>query len=282
MMPATVTLSCEAPAKGQESASPTSLRLAQLTDPHLFRDPEGCLLGMPTRAGFEAVLDLALERSRPHAIVLTGDLVHDESERGYRALRERLDATGLPWWCIAGNHDRWQLMRRVLGAAALGPLDIRHLGPWRLVFLDSRQPGKTGGRLRSRQLRLLDERLAEARAPTLILLHHHPTPIGCRWLDGLGVPNGAELIALARRHPEVRALLFGHIHQAFSARLDGLSLLAAPATSVQFLPHSPTFALDREPPGYRELSLHATGDFDTRVLRLARYPTAPCFEAEGY
>lgn len=281
-MPATLTLSCEAPAKGQESASATSLRLVQLTDPHLFRDPEGCLLGMPTRAGFEAVLALALERSRPHALVVTGDLVHDESLAGYRLLRERLDATGLPCFCVAGNHDRWSLMRQVLGARALGPIALRELGPWRLVFLDSRLPGETGGRLSAEQFRALDERLSERQAPTLILLHHHPASVGCHWLDGMGVENGAELIALAQRHPGVRAILFGHIHQAFSAQLDGLSLLGAPATSVQFLPHSPTFALDHAPPGYRELCLHDSGDFDTRILRLARYPSAPCFAAQGY
>ncbi|NCC28003.1 MAG: phosphoesterase, partial [Gammaproteobacteria bacterium] len=129
-------------------AHPGRQTLLQLTDPHLYADPQGQLLGVTTRRSFEAVLALALARAQPaQALVLTGDLVHDESPEGYRALRRLLDRTGLPYYCIPGNHDSHRPMRDLLGPAALMPTATRTLGGWNLVFLDSTEPGRESGRL---------------------------------------------------------------------------------------------------------------------------------------
>ena len=78
-------------------ARPAPSRLVQLSDPHLFAEPTGHLLGITTRSSFQAVIDLALAgRQAAHALILTGDLVHDESPAGYRYLRQALEKTGLP------------------------------------------------------------------------------------------------------------------------------------------------------------------------------------------
>jgi 3',5'-cyclic-AMP phosphodiesterase len=257
--------------------------LLQLTDPHLFAEPEGQLLGVTTRRSFEAVLQRALAHSPPpDALVLTGDLVHDESREGYRALRRLLDRTGLPYYCIPGNHDSAHLMEELLGPAALGPVAVRKLGDWNLVFLDSTEPGREGGRIGRVRLAALRDALAADSSPTVIFLHQHPIPVNSAWMDRISVEDGEELIALCNRHPEVKALVCGHIHQEFEHRIGGYSVLGTPSTCFQFKPLRAEFAIDTQAPGYRELTLGANGALETRVMRLDGYPERASQTAVGY
>lgn len=262
---------------------PGPARLVQITDSHLFADPEGKLLGLTTRSSFEAVLALALGEGAPaDALVMTGDLVHDETAEGYGYLHGVLRATGLPCYCIPGNHDRRDLMEQCLGAAAVGRVASRQLGPWNLLFLDSTRPGQEGGRLGGDQLDQLDHLLAGNPAPSLVFLHQHPISVHSAWMDTMDVANGAELIAVCDRHPNVRALAFGHIHQEFVAEHGGYHILGTPSTCIQFLPESGDFALDTRPPGYRELLLYPDGRLETCIRRLAAYPERPSTACNGY
>ncbi|MGE5154256.1 MAG: 3',5'-cyclic-AMP phosphodiesterase [Bdellovibrio bacteriovorus] len=269
------------PRAGQDGPRP--LRLVQITDSHLFADPRGKLLGLTTRDSFLAVLALALGTGpRPDALVMTGDLVHDETAEAYAYLQGVLEATGLPCYCIPGNHDQPELMTQWLGAAALDPVASRRLGRWNLLFLDSTRPGEEGGHLEDDQLAQLDRLLSGNPSPSLVFLHQHPTSVHSAWMDTMDVANGAELIAVCDRHPNVRALVFGHIHQEFVAEHGGYHILGAPSTCVQFLPESEDFALDTRPPGYRELLLYADGRLETWVRRLAAYPERPNAASNGY
>jgi len=259
------------------------MRLIQITDLHLFGDHAGRLLGLSTWDSFEAVLASALEQGPPaHALVLTGDLVHDDSPRAYRDLRRTLLATGLPCFCIPGNHDRRDLMVRGLGPLAMPRVSSRRLWSWNLIFLDSVVSGWEGGRLAADQLQRVDAMLREDRAPTMIFLHQHPSPVHSGWMDTMAVENGEDLLAICDRYPHLEAVVFGHIHQAFEARRGHFRLLGAPSTCIQFLPGSARFAMDERTPGYRELVLHPDGGFETRVLRIAAYPEPLMLASGGY
>jgi Icc protein len=121
-------------------------RLLQISDPHLFADPEGDLLGQRTRLTLEGVLNLAGAKfGAADRVLLTGDLTQDASPAAYRYLAERCGRLGLPCHALPGNHDDPQEMARSLGA---GPIDMPHAvdcDPWRLVLLDSTLAGKRGG-----------------------------------------------------------------------------------------------------------------------------------------
>lgn len=81
---------------------------------------------------------------------------------------------------------------------------------------------------------------------------------------------------------QVRAVLFGHIHQEFTQARGHYQLLAAPATCVQFQPHSAEFTVDNRQPGYREVLLHADGHVTSRVVRLSQYHEVPLAQSTGY
>jgi Icc protein len=243
-----------------------SFQILQVSDPHLHAEDGARLYGIATADAFAAVLRQALTESRPDLLLVTGDLAQDESRGGYERLRDLLLPAGVPTAVIPGNHDDPALLGEVLEAAGIqvgGHVDTPH---WRLVLLSTWARGDAGGRLTPAELATLDGRLAERPdAHGLVVLHHHPVPMGSRWLDTVGLRNPDEFFRVLAAHPSVRGLVWGHVHQAMDRRQDGLRLLSTPSTCYQFRPGSDDFALDDRPPGYRWLTLAADGTMDTRV-----------------
>lgn len=271
---------------GQDRRAPAEppFRLLQFSDLHLYADPDRRLLGQNTRRTLESVLALAQARHwPPDAIVLTGDLVHDELPDAYGFLRERFDALGAPYHCIPGNHDRLDLLVGHLDSAAASGLRCIPAGAWDLLLLDSIIPGEAGGRLHATVLDGLAQAASNADGrPTLVFLHHHLAPVGSAWIDTMQVDNGPAALAVLARHPDLRAAICGHVHQAGEQQVDGVRLLATPSTCVQFLPGSAEFALDPRTPGYRWFTLHADGRFDTGVERIDAYPEPLTPATQGY
>jgi len=258
------------------------LRVVQITDPHLFADPQGRLKGVDTQASFEDCLALAREEP-PELFLLTGDLVHDESRAGYQRLCDALQSLPAPVYCLPGNHDSGPLIGELLNQGRVHTRRTVHHDDWLFVFLDSSVPGSAAGRLSGSEMAALEERINgnDARH-VLVCVHHNPLPVGSRWLDTMTIENGEDLVRLCQHHPKVRGILFGHIHQAFDQPLDDLQLIGSPSTCIQFKPHSNEFALEARAPGYRVLELHDNGHIDSRIVRLEAVPAGLDLGPEGY
>jgi Icc protein len=105
----------------------------------------------------------------------------------------------------------------------------------------------------------------------MVCLHHHPVPMSSRWLDDVGLANAAEFLQAIDAHRNVRAVVWGHVHQNYDALRKGVRLLATPSTCAQFLPHADNFAVDRRPPAYRTFELRADGSLLTEVVWLEQH-----------
>ncbi len=246
----------------------SDVRLLQISDPHLFADPHGRLRGVPTLESLQRVLAHALACRRGiDAILCTGDIVNDEPA-GYAHFAHLLGELGKPVYCVPGNHDDPVQLHAALAHPPFqvgGHVDV---GAWRIVLLDSCVPGRTAGHLADAELRRLQRSLEESERHVMICVHHQPVGTASRWLDALGIDNGAQLLELldTHGHGRVRLLSWGHVHQCFDERRRGVRLLGTPSTCVQFLPLSSEFALDTRPPAYRQLTLLADGTLDTEVV----------------
>ncbi len=245
------------------------IRILHFTDTHLFADPAQLSYGVRPDATLQAVLEAARREQDCAAAVVTGDLVHDQPG-AYGRLRTHFATLGMPVHCLPGNHDLPAAMGEQLAASPVSWTRSVRYGPWLLVFLDSTVPGEVGGHLGRDELVALDELLAGHRdGHALVCLHHPPRPCGCAWLDGgLNLDNPQDLFAVLDGHRNVRALLWGHIHQEYDEVRRGVRLLGTPSTMVQFLPDAREFALDERPPGYRWLALARDGRVDSGVVRV--------------
>lgn len=258
------------------------LRIAQITDTHLYADPRGRLLGLDTACCLEKVVALASQRDT-HLVVASGDLTHDASEPAYQRVRSCFSVMQAPVYCLPGNHDETRSLRRYLNSDGCRFVSSIQTHGWQMVFLDSTLAGSEGGHFSGDELSVLERALDSfPDMPTLVWLHHQPVHIGSRWLDTMAVDNPDEFFAVIDRHPQVRGIIWGHIHQAFEQRRNGVQLLATPSTCIQFLPDSPDFAIEQIPPGYRWLDLYADGHFETGVERLASIPGTIDLNARGY
>jgi Icc protein len=250
------------------------IRLLQFTDTHLLADPTGTVRGVRTQASLEACLAHARSRHLPADLVaVTGDLVHDEPG-AYGVLELLLDGLGAPVLLIPGNHDIPEEMARrfVHDPFQLG--GTRVLGHWAIVMLAtwSAEAENGEGRLGEDELRRLGAALESHRdRHVLVCLHHQPMPMDAAWLDALGLQDAEPFMALIRRHPQVRAVAWGHAHQSLDVFRDGVRYMCTPSTCMQFKPREPGFVIDDRPPGYRVLDLHDDGSVATEVVWLEGY-----------
>jgi Icc protein len=258
------------------------LRIAQITDTHLYADPDGRLLGLNTLDCLQQVVQLAALR-HPDLVVATGDLSHDASAQAYLRLQACFASLRVPIYCLPGNHDEREALRSHLQGGPCHSTSAARVAGWVLAFVDSTVSGSNGGHISSGELERLDSLLAHSPdSPAIVWLHHQPLAIGSRWLDTMAVDNGEAFLELIDRHPQVRAVVWGHVHQCFGQRRNQVDLLASPSTCIQFLPGSETFSIDPVPPGYRWIDLYRDGSLATGVQRLAAIPGRIDPGARGY
>ena len=249
-----------------------SVRLLQFSDPHLLPEADGALRGVATLPALEAaVADGARRFKDVDAIVLTGDLVQDDP-RGYRWIRRVFERSPVPVLCITGNHDIPDRLRAELKGGPFQVGGTRQLGRWTIVLLDTWQPNSASGRVGVEQLAMLRSTLQTQRNQhALVCLHHHPISMRSHWLDQVGLQDADEFNAIVSTHPNVRGVLWGHVHQALDRYVHGVRYMSTPSTCAQFAPEAYDFALDQRPPGYRLLELKADGSIATEVVWLEDY-----------
>ncbi len=243
------------------------LRLVQFTDPHLYGSETESLRGVQTLPALVRTLSLAQARDWPvDAVLVTGDIVQDDAG-GYAHFRRLFSTLGVPVLCLPGNHDEPETLRRELSSKPFVADGFVDMGAWRIVLLDSCLPGSARGRLAARALAGLDAALASAAGRhVLVCLHHHPVAMSSRWLDQVGLENADEFFATIDCHRNVRAIVWGHVHQNFDGLRKNVRLLATPSTCAQFAPRTDEFAVDARPPAYRTLELHPDGTLMTDVV----------------
>ena len=241
------------------------MKILQITDPHLYGSATARLRGVETNSSLSAALDDAFARVPDYAALLvTGDLVQDDNT-GYLRFRSFFGNLEKPVLCIPGNHDDPEAMRRELNQAPFRICGAHEFGAWNFVMLDSYDPGCVGGRLTQAELARLDAALSRSPKNALVCLHHHPIAMGSRWLDTIGLANAEEFWRVLDKHSHVRAVSWGHVHQAYEGQRGSVRLFATPSTGAQFVPGSDRFAIDARPPAYRPFALHDDGRIETTV-----------------
>lgn len=262
-----------------------TVKLLQITDTHLFQADGGSLLSVNTAESFAAVVEeICVQRIDFDAVIATGDISQDHSFDSYRRFIDGVAPLIKPCFWLPGNHDQKAMMSSLLPSAQVQEPECILAGKhWQIIILDSQQPNVPHGRLSHSQLKLLQHKLAEGHdRHTLILLHHHPLLVGSQWLDQHALKDSSDFWNVVQQHPNVKAVICGHVHQCMEKEFAGVKVMATPSTCIQFKPNSNEFALDPLSPGWREIQLHADGEISTQVKRLANGKFLPDFTANGY
>lgn len=265
------------------------VRILQITDTHLFADTANTLLGINTHQSYHTVLDAILQQNLPiDLIVATGDLVQDQSPQAYQHFAQGIELIPAPCVWLPGNHDYQPAMVNSLKLAGISCAKEILIGSeWQILMLDSQLQDVPHGELSEQQLEWMKKCLdSQPQRTTLTMLHHHPLPSGCTWLDQHSLRNSHMLAEYLKGYPQVKAMLCGHIHQEMDEYWNGIRLLATPSTCVQFKPHCTNFELDTVAPGWRYLELtvdeHGDRQVSTQVYRLNTQKFSPDLDSDGY
>lgn len=258
-------------------------KFIQITDCHLFATDEGKLLGMDTQASLEAVMDkIHSEQDNYDFYLCTGDLSQDGSIESYQYLKDLLDKDGKEQFWIPGNHDYRPNMLEVVSENK-EMLPVIKKGNWQFILMDSQVPGSVFGNFSQGQLDMLESALeADSSTHTLITMHHHPKPMGCKWLDTQQIRNCQALLDIIAKYDNVRVVLWGHVHQDSDNMVEGVRFISTPSTCVQFTPESSDFDVDKEGPGYRWIELNDDGTIETGVSRVEHIDFKIDYTTKGY
>jgi Icc protein len=253
--------------------SPTTVlapfRLAQISDCHLPQSPDKPYRGLKADPGLRAVL-AAVADWQPDAVLITGDLSEDASEASYERLAEKVGELGVPVCAIPGNHD---LPARMLEYFPYGPYDgpfVFEASGWKLLLLNSARAGRVDGSVASDDLGVLAEALQDP-GPALLALHHQPVAIGSPWIDKFMLADPGELLDWVAGNPQVKAVVWGHVHQAFEATVGSARFMSCPSTAANSLPGCERFSHDPAGPACRWLELYPDGRLESGILQL-RHP----------
>ena len=257
-------------------------RLLQLTDLHLDGG-QGTLMGVDCQASLAAVLAQVAEVPVADATLLTGDLSQDRSRASYQRCRQMLSHLPAPVTWVPGNHDQPALMRECLVEAPFTAVKRLVFDHWQVVLLNSQLPGRICGELAADELARIAAAAAEFPEHHLLLvMHHHPVSMHSEWLDQHRLLNSDVLWQCLAEVPQIKGVLFGHVHQEVDRQHQGVRVLATPATCVQFKPQSDDFGIDPQSPGFRILELESDGRIGTRVHRLAPGQFVAIDDPRGY
>ena len=203
--------------------------IAQLSDIHADGSAEAL-------ERLDRVLDW-LDPLRPDAIIVSGDLVELDQERGYAKVCGRLEQTALPFFVVPGNVDHHGLMLRTFGSrygwTSERPLNVAAniSADLRVIGLDVTVSGAHHGDARP-VLDWLAGQLNSGGPPALIFQHQHPFLCGIDGKDRNICLGGDELSrVIAEASDTVLGLTCGHVHRAMFTRFAHRPATMAPSVA---------------------------------------------------
>ena len=240
-------------------------RIAQVSDCHLPESADISYRGINAYKNLERVLQKVADFA-PQLVLATGDLSEDASPSSYDALKRYFDALDIEVLAVPGNHDKPQSVADVFPGSPVADVQASEHGIWQIIRINSCIDGRPEGRVLDDNLKQLAAIMQKnPQQPRLLVLHHQPVTVGSPWIDKYRLQDPEEFLDLVSAANGVKAVLWGHVHQAFSSQHQGAGLLACPSSAINGLPGHEKFTPDPEGPAFRWLELADDGSFDTGV-----------------
>ncbi|MEN1728073.1 MAG: metallophosphoesterase [Pseudomonadota bacterium] len=239
--------------------------LIQISDCHFSADPIAVYRNENPDRNL-ARLQVGIEAMAPDGLVLTGDISEDGSIESYERVAAQVEGWApLRAW-LPGNHDHKDHMAEVLTEPDFMAGPVLDWGGWRLVLLDSAYGDRGDGMVDDARLAPLSAvRTDTSDRPALAFIHHQPVPVNASWIDQYGMAN-SELLWDRLAETRVRALGFGHVHQAFKGEKNGIVCLSAPSTVANSQAEMEVFTPDPTGPKARWYRLHDDGRWQTGLI----------------
>jgi Icc protein len=241
-------------------------RLIQITDCHISADSSVLYRDRDPVSGLTRIVQTAAEW-KPDLVLATGDMSEDGSDDSYRTIFGILDHMGSPVLGLPGNHDDCTVMQNHCPDGPWVGAHAASKGNWTIILLNSTEPEEIEGSFGEQTLESLRDILEQTvSSHVLLALHHQPVPVGAPWIDRYALRSPEQFWNVVDQAPQVRCVVWGHIHQDFRSRRKGMMLLGAPSTVANSLPGTQRLELDPGGPACRWIELYADGAVKEGIL----------------
>jgi 3',5'-cyclic-AMP phosphodiesterase len=222
------------------------LKFVVLSDLHLL--PHGqTSVTLDTAERFEAAVNCINTRyADADFCVIAGDLADLGEAEAYQRLKEISARITIPTYITLGNHDDRPTFLSVFGQEMADETgNVQHVidaKGYRIIVLDSSEPGKVDGVLSQDQLIFLRARLSEAAdRPVIVILHHNANALHIA-SDNIKILDDTGFIAALKTHDDIRQVIAGHVHLTSTATYHGIpfTTLAGGHYTVGFNVDQPT------------------------------------------
>ena len=133
---------------------------------------------------------------------------------------------------LSGNHDQIENLNQVFSEQLISKFS---LGNWEIITIDSTQTLGNSGYVTKKALDQLAQDLQNSVAKYNIVALHHPiVSMQSDWDDSLSLENADELFNVMNKYPKIKAVLWGHAHQASEFDNNDVALISCPSTALQY------------------------------------------------
>lgn len=248
-----------------------SFRFVQLSDLHLRADRNFMYQEINPFQNFQKILlDLETLQPKPDFIIISGDLADDQEPEVYLDVADFIAHLQIPFYWIGGNHDIPSKMSEIAPQTQVKQEKAFVFQHIKFILLNSVEPNCTEsfGELSNEELDFLQKELESSQnIPIIIALHHHPVKVNSAYMDKMMLKDADKFLQLLKNYPNVKAVIFGHIHCETAQNIDGIWFLSCPSAAQQFK-IGERFALDDMPMGFRIFDVDRQGNLQTKVRRL--------------
>lgn len=243
--------------------------IIQVSDPHLFGDKNREINGSNSYVSLKNVLESVFKlKDKPDFIVLTGDLSQDCTFESYQYLKNLLSRSNIKYFLLPGNHDDVDVLNKVFDFNWIKD-NVDYCwtyNGWFFYSIDTSFYPYAYGKISDAQLATFQSVLnLNKNLPTIVFMHHHPILINSLWMDKTIVKDAEKFNSIVKTNTQIKAVLFGHVHQNFEKIINDVFYASSPSSCFQVLANSEMFTVEKLIPGYRIIELN-DNNFSSNVV----------------
>ena len=248
------------------------IEIIQITDLHLNANKSHVVHDINPYNSAQIIINEIIKKNKNiNSLILTGDLVDDESREGYENLSGLLAEADnkCQIFLMPGNHDSIEEIDRLCKTKKFNNNKHFSINNWIIFMFNTKKNNSQNGILYEKEIDDLKNLLNTS--PTknfMIFLHHHPIIIESESMDKMIIENSEILINIIKDNENIKGVCWGHIHQEITTKINKTELFSTPSTCYQAIPKSKSFTIDHSAkPGYRVIKLLDDGKIKTHVTR---------------
>lgn len=229
------------------------MKIAVISDLHIG-DANERIRDIAVRDNFLKVL-IDIKERKVDLLIINGDLVDNPlNKEAYLWIKTHLQALGIPYLVVAGNHDDPQIITRVFNIKSQS--EWPHGGRYKIDDINFICLDSSSSVIDSQQLKMLNQELDAAVEFTVLVMHHPPCLMGCTYMDRkYPLKNPDRLSKVIQNRAQLKLILCGHYHTDRMVVQDGLPILITPSTMMQLDSHCDFSRVQSYQAGWRYIEI---------------------------